>query len=195
MKRSMILAVLASVALLPVSAWAEKAPAPPPAPEAPKAPAEPAPPEVTVKTVEPMLALVVPMKGSYLQHEAAFGQLFGALGTLGVAPAGPPFGRYFDDADQVAEADLRWELGFPISAKAEVAAPFEVKEIPGGLMAVVVQEGPYEASVQGAFATAMGWLPTSGYQVVDAPMAFFLGDMMSGTDVRAEVRLPVEKVE
>jgi DNA gyrase inhibitor GyrI len=150
---------------------------------------------VTVKTIEPMLALVLPMKGSYLQHGDAFGQLGGALGALGMPPAGAPFGRYFNDMGEVAEADLSWEVGFPLSANAEVEAPFEVKEIPGGLMAVAVQDGPLDTSVQAAFATAMGWLPASGYQISGAPMALFLGDLMGGTDTRAEVRIPVEKVQ
>ena len=55
-------------------------------------------------------AIVLPMKGSYMQHPDAFGRLMGAVSTRGLTPAGPIFARYFSDPS-VGEANLVWEVG------------------------------------------------------------------------------------
>ncbi len=71
-------------------------------------------PAVSVKTIEPFRALVLPMAGPHAQHDLAFGRLAGQLRSLGAVPLGPPFGQYFNDPSQVPEADLRWEVGFAV---------------------------------------------------------------------------------
>jgi AraC family transcriptional regulator len=173
-------------------------PAPPPTepavpvPPVPPAPAATSPAGVVVTNVEPMLAIVLPMKGSYMQHGDAFQRLGEALGTYSLVPVGPPFGRYFDTPDTVAEDQLTWEVGFPVGQKAEVAAPFEMKEIPGGLMAVGKGVGPYETSVQDTFMNVINWVPANGYQPTGAPVALFAGSPM---DPSCEVRVPVQKVQ
>jgi hypothetical protein len=60
---------------------------------------------VQVKDIEAAHAVVLPMKGSYMQHPDALGRLGGYLGGRGITPSGPPFGRYFSDPS-VGEANL-----------------------------------------------------------------------------------------
>ena len=72
-------ATLVALAALSASAVAQQ----PSTPAAP--PAKPAF-DVQVKTSEPMHAVVLPMKGSYMQHPDAFGKLAGYLSGKGITP-------------------------------------------------------------------------------------------------------------
>ena len=175
-------AIVASAAL-----GAEPQQAPPAAPSGGAA--------VKVVTTEPIHALVLPMKGSYLQHQQAFEQLVGQLQTLGAAPTGAPFGRYFNEMS-VGEANLLWEIGFPIPAGVTAKPPFEVKDIPGTLTAILVHSGPYEESAT-EWPNLIQWIGSHGYRPSGTPMHVFLGDpIVPGTGgPRTELRMPVEKAQ
>jgi DNA gyrase inhibitor GyrI len=129
------LAVLAGLA---VGASAQQ-PAAPPAAAPPAKPAF----DVQVTTVAAVHAVVLPMKGSYMQHPDAFARLGGYLSGRGVTPSGPAFGRYFSDP-AVGEANLVWEIGFPVPAGVTVEAPFEIRDLPAASCAVHVHRGPME---------------------------------------------------
>ncbi len=161
----------------------------------PPAPEKSAAPPVLVKTTDAIHALVLPMKGSYMQHEDVFGRLFMYLGGLGQSPLGAPFGRYFNSPTSVAEAELTWEVGVPVGPEVKAAAPFEVKEIPGALSAILVNEGPYESSTA-AWGTLLQWVAANGYRPAGAPMQVYQGDpSQSGANgPRTELRIPVEKL-
>lgn len=180
--RSTGLAVLA--AALTVSATAQQSPAS----AAPPPPAKPAF-EVQVVTVEPVHALVLPMKGSYSQHPDAFGQLGGFLAQRGIEPTGPPFGRYFSDPS-VGEANQVWELGFPVPADAPTKAPFEIKDLPATLTAVHAHRGPLE-ELGAAWGRMIEWVLANGYQVTGPPTQVFKGDMAVSPEV--ELRIAVQK--
>jgi effector-binding domain-containing protein len=169
---------------------AAAAPAPTPPPAASPTPAAPA---IAVKDVEAIHALVVPMKGSYMQHEDAFGRLFGALGTAGVRPAGPPFGRYLNDAARVAEAELLWEIGAPVGPDVKASAPLELRDIPAGQAATLVYDGSPDG-IEQAWQKITQWVSTNKYQPSGSPMMMFIGE--PGPDgMRIELRLPVTKVQ
>ena len=175
-----------------VLAFAAAAPAAEPQ-QAP--PAAPATPNVKVVTTEPIHALVLQMKGSYMQHQQAFEQLVSQLQILGAAPTGAPFGRYFNEMS-VGEANLLWEVGFPVAADVTAKAPFEIKDIPATQMAVLVHTGPYEESAS-EWPNLIQWIMSHGYRPSGAPMNLFLGDPVapgSGAP-RTELRMPVEKAQ
>jgi effector-binding domain-containing protein len=179
---AIVLAIVGSAAL-----GAEPQQAPPAAPSGGA--------DVKVVTTEPIHGLVLPMKGSYMLHQQAFEQLVGQLQTLGAAPTGAPFGRYFNEMS-VGEANLLWEVGFPVAADVTAKAPFEVKDIPGTQTAILVHTGPYEESAT-EWPNLIQWIVSHGYRPSGAPMNVFLGDPISpGTGgPRTELRMPVEKVQ
>ena len=156
---------LFSLAALAASALAQ-APAPPAAP----APAKPAF-GAQVVTTEPVHAVVLPMKGSYMQHQQAFERLGGFLAGRGVAPSGPPFGRYFSDP-AVGEANLVWEIGFPIPAGVTVEAPYEIRELPAAEYAVHLYKGPME-EIGNAWGSLIQWVMDNGYQPILPAMQVF----------------------
>ena len=170
---------LVALAALLASAAAQQ----PPPPAAP--PAKPAF-EVQIKTTEPAHVAVLPMKGSYMQHPDAFGRLGGYLSGKGIAPAGPAFGRYFSDPS-VGEANLVWEVGFPVPAGVTVEAPYEIKDLPAVLCATHVHRGPIE-ELGTAWGSLAQWVISQGYQPLVPAMQRFNGDMSE-----VEMLMPVKK--
>jgi effector-binding domain-containing protein len=161
-------------------AQAPAAPAPPP-------PAKPAF-EARAIVLEAVHAVVLPMKGSYLQHPDAFAKLGAFFSSKGMAPQGPPFGRYFSDPS-VGEANLVWEVGFPVAAGVAVEAPFEIKDVPKALTVVHVHRGAME-DLGPAWGQMIEWVIANGYQPVGPAAQVFKGDLASAPEV--EMQLPVK---
>jgi effector-binding domain-containing protein len=188
---------LALLAALAVTASAQQPPAPPPPPAPPAVPAPPAPPAppatpafvVQVTPVEAVHAVVLPMKGSYMQHPDAFGRLSGYLSGRGVSPSGPAFGRYFSDPS-VGEENLVWEIGFPVAAGVTVEAPFEIRDLPAASYAVHVYRGPMEG-IGSAWGSLIEWVMSNGYQPVLPAMQVFKGDLAAAPEM--ELRIAVQK--
>jgi effector-binding domain-containing protein len=172
-------ATLVALAAISASAAAQQ-------PQAPAAP--PATPafEVQVKTTQPLHAVVLSMKGSYLQHPEAFGRLGGYLAGKGITPAGPAFGRYFSDPS-VGEANFVWEVGVPVAAGITVEAPYEIKDLPAVLCATHVHRGPLE-ELASAWGSLAEWAIGNGYQPLVPAMQLFKGDMSE-----VEMLMPVKK--
>jgi hypothetical protein len=116
-------------------------------------PAAPAAPETEVVQTEAIHAVVLPMKGSYMQHPQAFERLGSFLAGQGVTPTAPPFARYFSDPS-VGEANLEWEVGFPGPADLTAEAPFEIKDIPATLAPTRTSVRPGRSSWSGSWPTA-----------------------------------------
>ncbi len=89
-------------------------------------------------------AVVLPMKGSYTQHQEAFLKVDAFLSSHNFSRALPLFARYHNDPSTVAQADLVWEVGSPVPAGATAEPPFVIKDIPAGLAVVHVHRGSYE---------------------------------------------------
>jgi effector-binding domain-containing protein len=167
-------------------------PAAPAAPPAPAVPAVPAAPAFDVKVVDvpAVHAVVLPMKGSYMQHPDAFQRLGVFVSSRGLKAEGPIFGRYFSDPS-VGEANLVWEVGIPVSGDAKAEPPFEVKDIPASLTAVHVHGGAMD-ELGNAWAAFVQWVMTNGYQPAGPATQVFKGDMTAG-EPQVEMRLPVQK--
>jgi len=160
-------------------------------PATPAQPATPAPAfDVQVITTPAVHAVMLPMKGSYLQHQAAFERLGAFLSGRGVNPTGPIFGRYFSDPS-VGEANLVWEVGIPVPAGTTAEAPFEVKDIPATLVAVHTHQGALE-ELGTAWGSMIQWVMTNGYQPVGPATQVYKGDMAAGP-LQVEMQFAVQK--
>jgi effector-binding domain-containing protein len=148
---------------------------------------------VVVGAIEAMHAIVLPMKGSYMQHEEAFMKLHHQLLALAKEPLGHPFARYFNSVDEVDEAELLWEVGFPIVTGVETAAPFEIKDIPGGLTASFTHNEAPEMLGE-SWAKLMRWAATKGFRPAGPATMVFLGEP-GPNGMRVELRLPVVKID
>jgi effector-binding domain-containing protein len=171
---------LALGALTVTFAAAQQAPAPPPPPPPPAAK-----PELKVIQAEAVHAIVLPMKGSYMQHMDAFQQVGAAVAKLAVAPAGPMFARYFAQPG-MPEADQVWEVGIAVPASVtKVEAPFVIQEIPASKMVVRVHTGPPE-ELETAWPAFVGEVMGGGYTISGPPVQIF------ATDGSLEMRLPIQ---
>ncbi len=175
--------IVAAVVLLTAISGSAGAEAPSKAPEAKPAL------DTKVVTTEAIHALVLPMRGSYMQHPAAFERLSASLASRGVAPLGPAFGRYFSDPS-VGEENLVWEVGLPVAAGVTAEAPFEIKDIPGTLAAVHIHRGPME-ELGTAWTELVQWALSNGYQPQAPAVQVFQGDPSA---LQVEMRLPVQKI-
>jgi DNA gyrase inhibitor GyrI len=168
------------------------APAPPAPPAVPAAPAAPTAPAFDVKIVDlpAVHAVILPMKGSYMQHPDAFSRLGSFLSAHGITPQGSIFARYYSDPS-VGEANLVWEVGIAVPAGTTAEAPFEIKDIPASLTAVHDHHGALEA-LGGAWGTMLQWASTNGYQLSGPPTQVFKGDMTAGAP-QVEMQVAVQK--
>jgi effector-binding domain-containing protein len=90
----------------------------------------------------------------------------------------------------VGEANLVWEIGFPVAAGVTAEAPFEVKDVPATLAAVHLHRGPIE-ELGTAWPALIGWVMSSGYQPVGPATQVFKGDQAAAPEI--EMRIPVQK--
>jgi effector-binding domain-containing protein len=130
--------------------------------------------EVAVEELEPQPAAVVrehvDVAGLPEFLGTAFSDVMRALGAQGLAPAGPPFARYRPDAD-----GFDVEAGFPTFERLVPAGRVDVELLPGGLTAIVLHRGAYDA-VAAAYDAATSWLADNGYVPAGEPWESYLDD-------------------
>lgn len=174
MRIARIAAQAAAVCLVTAAVAAAQQPAAPPA----------AKPELKVVKTEAVHALVLPMKGSYMQHPEAFSKLTTALADLGVAATGPMFARYHS-GPETAEADLFWEVGIPVPASVtKVPEPFDLQDIPATKVAAKMHRGPME-ELGSAWPVFVGEVMAAGHMISGAAIQIFGADGL-------EMRLPIQ---
>jgi effector-binding domain-containing protein len=161
---------------------AQRAAAPPPSAAQPAKAIE-----FKVVTVPAIHAVVLPMKGSYGQHPAAFERVDAFLSSHDLSRAQPLFARYHNDPS-AGEANLVWEVGSPVPAGVTAAPPFEIKDIPAGLAVVHVHKGSYEEL--GAVWSAMVQWAVANHHQPSGPTVQVFNSLMPP---EIELRLPVRK--
>ncbi len=153
--------------------------------------------DVVVKTIEPHHVLCF---REVAPEPTAVGAMlmdaYAALGAAGVAPIGPPFTRYHDE--EFTPTDIDVEVAIPVMPT--VTDPVDtpsgrtlvVADIPGGEMAVVLHEGPFETL--DASYTAIGtWIAESGYHIAGAPQEAYLREPTDEAPPLTEIRFPIAK--
>ena len=153
--------------------------------------------DIVLKTIEPHHVLCT---REVIPEPAEVGTLlmdaFAALGSAGIPPLGPPFVRYHDD--EFTPVDIDIEVAIPVmpDVSGEIATPggrtLAAADIPGGEMAVVVHEGPFD-TIDQAY-TALGtWIAESGYHISGAPQEAYLRESTDDAPPLTEIRFPVTK--
>ena len=90
------------------------------------------------------IPMTVTMQGLAGAVDEGFPELFGWLGSQGIAPAGPPFIRY-----RVIDmtGDLQIELGVPVAAPVTGSGRIQPGTLPAGKYAVLRHTGPYDGLI------------------------------------------------
>ncbi len=155
------------------------------APAAPAGPGAPPPFQPEIKTAAPLQVVVIPMRGAYAQHGVALELLTTFLASRGVAPAGPPFGRYYNTPGSVSDSELRWEVGFPVIGPVAPGSPFETRTLEDSNIAVV--KVPGEHSGAKPWPKLLQWITGQGYRPAGPTMESWLDGPQT------ELRVAVER--
>ncbi len=161
--------------------------APHPAPAASAAPGAPPPFQPEIKTAAPFQAVVIPMRGPYVQHGVALELLTAFLASRGAAPAGAPFGRYYNTPGSVPDSELRWEVGLPVLGPVAPGSPFEAHTIEDSKIAVV--KAPGEHSGPKPWPKLLQWITEQGYRPAGPTMESWL------YGPQTELRIAVERAK
>jgi effector-binding domain-containing protein len=112
-----------------------------------------------------------------------FGEVLEALAEQGVAPAGPPFGRFLPTGD-----GFDVEAGFPSARPVAPSGRVEPCQLPAGPAARVVHRGDY-GGVAVAYETVAAWVASHGYVATEPPWESYL-DGPEVAEPRTVVYLP-----
>ena len=119
------------------------------------------------KQSDSLFAAVIPMTGSYQQTPVALQEVESYLKKLGVAPVGPPFGRY--------ESEQHWDAGYPVPATTHVEAPFKFISLPATTVASAIVTGPWGQDSDSRWAAFLKLVFEHGYVPAGPPMEFWRG--------------------
>jgi effector-binding domain-containing protein len=125
---------------------------------------------------------------------ASFGALFGYLGELGEHPSGAPFALYYGDMEEFNPEDFEMELCVPVNRLLEGKGDIVAREVPGGLAAVTMHKGPYDA-VEPAYNDLDAWIKENGYQYAGPAREVWLNDpgSVEESELLTEISFPVSK--
>jgi effector-binding domain-containing protein len=105
----------------------------------------------------------------------AFARVQQAICTAGLWPDGMPFARYLTVAGMAGTFDV--EAGFPVATPLPEGAAIDVhpSRLPGGLAAVTLHVGPYDAMVP-AYEALAKWIADRGGTPDGPPWEFYLSE-------------------
>lgn len=156
--------------------------------------------ELEVTKIEPFVYCAVEMTGSYEKHAEAFMKLYTEAGKQGLPMTDAPFGIYWNSPHDTAEEDLKWEVGMPVAADAEIQAPIVRKKWDH---TIVVQRdfvGAIDSDeIKAVYYGMNEWIEANGYEVAGPIMERFLsapapnekGEMIG----KVQIVYPVKKKE
>jgi effector-binding domain-containing protein len=128
-------------------------------------------------------AVVLPMRGSYLQVAFAVATVAQHLQQRSLVPAGPAFGRF--------ESESRWEVGYPVPVGTTTDAPFQVVTLPGGAVASLVVNGPWGHDAAARWSRLLGWVVEHGFIPAGPPTEAWSGDEARPDAQVTEMRIAI----
>jgi effector-binding domain-containing protein len=141
-----------------------------------------------IKQYATQSTLSVRTRASVQQLSQVLGKVYGSiaqyLGELGEAPAGAPFVAYYNMDMQ----NLDMEIGFPVAKPLPGKGEIHASQIPAGLRAACVHEGPYQ-EVGTAYETLTKFVHDRGYKTSGIAYEFYLNDpaQTAPQDLRTQV--------
>ena len=153
--------------------------------------------EVTIKQIEAQTVAYADRKGPFDQIGSVIGELFAWMGKKGYIPDGPPGGFYFNSPEEVAPAELLWELYCPLAGEVPITEPgaegIGVKKIEPREVAATIHKGPMEKIGQ-VYPDFASWIEANGYEIVGpAEEVYFSDPKTPPEEMLTEVRFAVRK--
>ncbi len=86
--------------------------------------------------------------------------------------AGKAFGFAYDDPDNTAPEQFRFDLGIVIPERIEISSPMVERELPEGRYAVAIHKGSRDRLGETVYSMYREWLPNSQEELQDLPCIF-----------------------
>jgi effector-binding domain-containing protein len=155
--------------------------------------------EIVLKSMDPYTYIAVEMKGSYDQHEQAFGMLYEQGAVQGVAFDNYPMGLYYNNPMDTPVDSLIWEIGTRVSGVDSVKAPLVLKTFPFTQVVTMEYSGTFGEEMAASYGKIYQWIGQNGYRVagplqeiyVSIPEANENGEWVG----QVEIVVPVSKPE
>jgi effector-binding domain-containing protein len=138
-----------------------------------------------IKQAEALTAVVVRMKGSFLQTRAVVEAVEAHLKEMGVTPAGPAFGRFGSEQD--------WDAGYPVPSGTRVKMPFQTVTVAAATVASAIVPGAWGRDSESRWAVFLKWVVEHGYVPTGPPMELWSGDELKPQTQSTEMRLAVRR--
>jgi len=150
--------------------------------------------EVRLKKTEPMQVAVISHVGPYGEVGRLYEEILKWLKQKGLRIAGPPFGWFYDNPEEVLVDKLRSEVGFPFKGEAKPEDNIEIKKIPAQEVLSTKHKGPY-SEVGSAYATLFRYANEKGCIPLGCPMEIYLNDpsKVPEGELLTEIQLPIKK--
>ena len=151
--------------------------------------------DVVAKEITPFVYCCLAHKGPFSEIENVIKQLMQQSQNQNVFPAGPILGIYYNSPDQVSPEELKWEMGFPITAQTPVQSPLEKKEWNHTPVASALHVGPYEKTGE-TIIKIMKWMEANGYIIAGPVLERYLDAAPSSVKpekLRTEIWIPCKK--
>ena len=154
--------------------------------------------KVTIVEVKPQTVLGMRKRGKYEEIGTMLPMIFQFAVSQGIQIQGPPFfvcheqsKEEVERADKEGNADV--EVAVPVQGKMEGTNQIGCYEMPGGKMARIVHQGPYQ-DCESAYDKLFGWIIEKGMKVTGPTREVYLNDPceVAQEDILTEIYAPVE---
>ena len=135
--------------------------------------------EVRINNVEPQLVVGMRKRGTYAQIRPMTAKIRAFVESSGAQVAGPPMFVCHETPKEVVKANLQHnadvEVVIPVSAQIDGDDEIACYELPGGPMAKITHQGPYERSAT-AYKKLFAWIAENHKKVAGPTREVYLND-------------------
>lgn len=150
---------------------------------------------VSIKQVTPFAYCCISHKGPFTQIQSVMGQLMMNSQAQNIYPAGPLFGIYYVDPNDVKPEELVWEVGFPVTSQVMPLAPLEKKQWSYPQVATAIHTGPYEKAGE-TINKILEWMEANNYEQAGPILERYMTMPTPTTkpeDMKAEIWIPCQR--
>jgi effector-binding domain-containing protein len=152
--------------------------------------------EVSISSVESRLVMGMRKRGTYAEIRPMIGKIHKFIESRGAQVAGPPMFICHETPKEVVKVNLQHnadvEVAIPVGAEIEGNAEIACYELPGGPMAKITHQGPYEKSAA-AYKKLFAWIAENHKKVAGPTREVYLNDprKVPAEELLTEIYAPV----
>jgi len=135
--------------------------------------------EVSISDIAPQLVMGMRKRGTYAEIRPMLTKIHKHIGSYGARIAGPPMFICHETPKEVVRVNLQHnadvEVAIPVAAEIEGNQEITCYELPGGPMARITHQGPYETSAA-AYKKLFAWIAENHKKVAGPTREVYRND-------------------